>query len=141
MCFCLSGRHRTVEFCPRWAQETTRVRRVKQQSWGSCRASEEVICVWGLEFKGSTSLEEKPLCRGRERGDSTRVALNVECHRTMELCGTLQGVTSAGMNATSPANAGQSPDAAPSWSLGTSREHVCLCTGEMSVFTPWAASQ
>lgn len=37
-------------------------------SWGNCRASEEVfVCgIWDLELGGSTSLEEKPLCRGRE---------------------------------------------------------------------------
>lgn len=92
--------------------------------------------IWGLEFKGSTSLEEKPLCRGGERRDSTRVALNVECHKTMELCETLQGVTSAAMNAAGSANAGQSPVAAPSsWPLGTGREQ-----GEMYFFTLRAAS-
>lgn len=72
-------------------------------SWGSCRASEEVFVsdIWGSELQGSTRLEEKSLCRGRESRDSTRVALSAECHTTMELCGALQGVTSAGMNAAS----------------------------------------
>lgn len=107
-------------------------------SWGNCRVSEEVFVsgIGGLELKGSISLEEKSLCRGRERRDSTRVALNVECHKTMELCETLQGVTSAGMNAAGSANAGQSPVAAPSsWPLGTGREQ-----GEIYIFTLWAAS-
>lgn len=77
--------------------------RVKwQRKLGHCRAPEEAL-VSGLEFKGRMSLEEKPLCKGRERQDSTRAALTVECHETKGLCETLRGVTSAGMNV---ANAG-----------------------------------
>lgn len=107
-------------------------------SWGSCRASEEVFVpgVWGLELKGSTRLEEKPLCRGEGRRDAPRVAPNAECHETMELCAALRGATPAGMNAAGSANAGRSPVAAPSsWPPGTGREQ-----GEaIYFFTLWAA--
>ena len=131
---------RTVEFCPRWAQRP----RVSEGSssrgsWGSCGASEEVFVsgFWGLGFKGGMSLEEKPLRRGGERQDSTRATLNAECHNTVELCETEQGVTPAVMNAAGSANAGRSPVAAPSsWPLGTGREQ-----GEVYFFTPSAASR
>lgn len=125
-----------MEFCPKWAQKATHVRRVKQQrELGELPSITRGICAWHLG--SGTQRYHEPRREASVQGQGEvrwhKRALSAECHQTRELCA---GSDLSWGESSWLCRAGHSPLAAPSsCPLGTGREQ-----GEKEFCTLLAAS-